>query len=1046
MMLALCVGTVWSAPGHKLPGQDLFKEIQLSEKGKQLMKEMSSDARSTDACTAPGETILAKKVTRAADGSKTMMQITKKSLKWCDILLFGGEQVSFEDFPYYWVSLTIGTVNEEETAWIDRYDMPLLWPSRSLYYSMIGMENDENCPATIEDFTSHPDQWNTFEYVGRGTGFGYGEGTWPVANPSWTDDVAVLDGNMYNLWDVLADADSSYIHLNPSAVGDEVAVEAEMRLNSNGDWAYNTERRYSYDGKGNDVGIEKFDFPQIYLVGEPQEWNIDGNLIPIKRVSKESRVYKGRVFVPEGQFNFRFYGDMGDWDSYSIGSQNYDDNMMISLDGGYTGSLFVGDEGSGAAKGKWDVESWPGGVVDITVDLDNSTVSFESIGYPETMYTFGTVAGQDDPMPLEGIGNGIYTGAFDFYGGMQFAFTDTKGLILASDDYYNRTAFGKNSALCAIRPYNNSYYWTLVSYINTKRIEVTLDLVERVVTFRDPDYVFDPSAFSMTFSENNPETLEYYVENGIRIEYPSGMLMGDELAMEFSKNADLGVSRNDDYCMLYVTPKEEGELTVKVSTKAYQSGLGSDQWLATRTFNVVKTDWSAIIGDNISAEVYDSETGESESGTLSKTEDGIYTGTFDFTGDKYLQLKFTDNEGKNTFISVKNPNGDILIDNTWFNLGELYLNSLHAARGEVVITDRADLWKPMYDGRLDVKLDINNRTIYFSDPDYKISFEFPEEVKVMPWDWTTFEFKSNVRDGSLYFVPDNEDIAEAWYAGYSSENDTYRIDVNGREEGETDLHIYLDGYGEVGVIHVVCAYFAPESITLSNSSVVLQQGEYAKVYVATEPVRYSFWASEADGCEVFTCDNKYLLILANTVGEYDYTVICGANGVRVTADLKVTVLPKDASLAEHIVYTRVQPGESARFLLDDHKDGSAATATWRSSDPAVAEVDSKGNVTALTSGRAVITADCGGHVAMSGIHVESSVEADEIDADALTVYSLGTDIMVAGLADGKTVNVFAADGSLLLTRKGDGSTLRLPVGVKGAFVVSAAGHSYKVVL
>ena len=141
----------------------------------------------------------------------------------------------------------------------------------------------------------------------------------------------------------------------------------------------------------------------IYLVGAPQGWDINNSSMKLPRVS--DGVYEAIYKIPAGQFQFRFYAELGDWNNgQSIGSQVDDSHITIQLnDNAYNGPCVWG-------KGSWNVSNWPGGDVKMTVNLNAMTVNFNTdVEIPEpgpfenTLFIVGNVQGWDinnGDMPL----------------------------------------------------------------------------------------------------------------------------------------------------------------------------------------------------------------------------------------------------------------------------------------------------------------------------------------------------------------------------------------------------------------------------------------------------------------------------------------------------------------------------------------------------------------------------------------------------------------------------------------------------------------------
>lgn len=122
----------------------------------------------------------------------------------------------------------------------------------------------------------------------------------------------------------------------------------------------------------------------IWLIGQCTGWAIESSSMELVETEIESRIYQGTFEIPAGQFQFRFYDQLGDWASWSIGAQNEDNPVDITFtDGVYEGPAFLGGDGDEQGKGSWQVVDWPGGTVKMTVNLSNpakANVIFEIVG------------------------------------------------------------------------------------------------------------------------------------------------------------------------------------------------------------------------------------------------------------------------------------------------------------------------------------------------------------------------------------------------------------------------------------------------------------------------------------------------------------------------------------------------------------------------------------------------------------------------------------------------------------------------------------------
>lgn len=161
----------------------------------------------------------------------------------------------------------------------------------------------------------------------------------------------------------------------------------------------------------------------IYLIGASNNWTF-GDTDALTETAIGSGIYKGQFMIPEGKFMFRFYAQLTDgenkWDLYSIGAaaDPADSSLDISFtDGKYSGPVFYNPNEEGYAKVNWNIPDWAGGIIDVTVDLNDMTISMETIASRE-IYLIG--APQDwkvdqGTMPLQEteFGTEIYTGEYE---------------------------------------------------------------------------------------------------------------------------------------------------------------------------------------------------------------------------------------------------------------------------------------------------------------------------------------------------------------------------------------------------------------------------------------------------------------------------------------------------------------------------------------------------------------------------------------------------------------------------------------------------------
>ena len=85
---------------------------------------------------------------------------------------------------------------------------------------------------------------------------------------------------------------------------------------------------------------------------------------------RKARASTGTIEINAGDFEFRFYSQLGDWETNSLGAGEPDSPVDITVGAsGYTGPVVNG-------KGKWKYAAWPGGQCQMTLDLKKMEVTF----------------------------------------------------------------------------------------------------------------------------------------------------------------------------------------------------------------------------------------------------------------------------------------------------------------------------------------------------------------------------------------------------------------------------------------------------------------------------------------------------------------------------------------------------------------------------------------------------------------------------------------------------------------------------------------------
>lgn len=1069
------VGTAWCAPtakGAQAKGSPLsLKGLTVSPQAKEKL--------AGNPLAPTQKSVLKKMKALTPTGEEWDMTLTYTGLRSSDVLLINGEPVSFFDLPYYIVNCTISKLTEEGQT-EHQFNLNLFWPTKSFYY-----ENNDYNLAEFDDIVSYTDDtFNTFSTQGN-----IFEGMphlqiWRNTNDLYTSTV---NGEPYYS-NMISEELPTTVRFNKNTTEGGYDIEASVNLANDvlGTTHLDLSTRY-------DATPESFDvtnFAQLYLIGEPQNWNVNNANVPVWRISDTSRLYQTNIYIPAGKFRFRFYGATGDWDSFSIGSQDYDSPMEIAFDadGVYEGPLVEGDMYSNNGKGSWEVPGWEGGRVIATVDLDNRKVTFRKMAEPEALYPIyynATSAVDPSQFPLSKISDRVYSGIIDIPEDLRgdgnyvsLLFSDKSNNLYSDADYIvimeqgesfevKRTERTKNIAI------TRGSTFTVANYAGT-RLEVTVDFNNGTVTMKDPDAApLTPEEITMSFAPGTPETLEIGVPTDITLTFPAGELDRTDIHINGSGAYDiLSRERTAPGSMTYtLIPNISGEINLIFTTEYHESmGLPA----LSRSFTCGKPEFAKTAGEMIYAVGRDSD-GEIKY-TLNKISEGIYSGILDASYGKALAFR----------IHIPTPEGERILSNLtswwgdWHFPGAsgteedpgydlcLYLGydsgvkqryQLHDVTGQ---TPDPVVYLGSLDGsRIKLSVDLNRMEAYLYDQDinpYIRAEETEVYLSTEKYSHVTLHLKSNVPYDIRYedIVVDNPELLN--YNGTYVKGEDISLDLYTTTlSGETTVHIsspLLRFAGQEATVKVHIGDFDVQGIKLSTDELVIREGEFGRVYAESYPLQKHASASVDDEYyDNVTCysdysiykRNSWISILGEKVG-IAHIWIYPENTFDIGTYLNVTVLPKDAKVAEHIVFMRLEPGATTVLNLDTHADGTEAAPAWSSSNEAVATVSSDGTVTAVSEGQAVITSDCGEHQVMMGVNVKTPTAVDQTVNSRVCVYSQGTAVTVTGAEEGETVNIYAADGSLMGSRRSDGTAVRFDLGARGAYVVTAGAESFKVVL
>lgn len=235
---------------------------------------------------------------------------------------------------------------------------------------------------------------------------------------------------------------------------------------------------------------------KLYLIGAPEGngWDINGDQMYLDETGIATGIFYGTLFIPAGQFQFRFYSQLGDWESFSVGSQDADNPIDIEFDadGVYEGPIFMGIKKSDSkGKGSWQDNSWTGGNVEITINTKEMTIVMKKAPVKK-VYLVGACNGwniDSDALYIEEnpSGSNIYKGVCNIPAGQfQFRFytalgnwdENSVGAGEPDEDFNISMASGTYSGSCM----PGKGKWNDGAWAGGD-VLITLDLGQNLVTF-----------------------------------------------------------------------------------------------------------------------------------------------------------------------------------------------------------------------------------------------------------------------------------------------------------------------------------------------------------------------------------------------------------------------------------------------------------------------------------------------------------------------------------------------------------------------------------
>lgn len=207
---------------------------------------------------------------------------------------------------------------------------------------------------------------------------------------------------------------------------------------------------------------------------------------------------------------------------------------------------------------------------------------------------------------------------------------------------------------------------------------------------------------------------------------------------------------------------------------------------------------------------------------------------------------------------------------------------------------------------------------------------------------SSFVSSNNYSENDLIYISADKKIAKV------SENGG----VYGKKAGTTEVTV-SDPDGNSVTVSVIVKY-APSVLNLDKYSIKLNSGEYRKINATTSSKTAAtvyFSSSDTGVCKVYS-SGKIKAVKPGTC------IITARTYNNVVTECAITVREPVKSIEYSFDKSKIAVGKTEKIKVTYLPEGSYEKIIWTSSNPEVAEVDSKGNVKIVGKGNAKITAYC----------------------------------------------------------------------------------------
>ncbi len=236
--------------------------------------------------------------------------------------------------------------------------------------------------------------------------------------------------------------------------------------------------------------------------------------------------------------------------------------------------------------------------------------------------------------------------------------------------------------------------------------------------------------------------------------------------------------------------------------------------------------------------------------------------------------------------------------------------------------------------------------------------------------------------------------------------------VTAIKKGSANITASVDGCTAVCAVNVLASV---TGISLNKASATINRGESLQLSYSVLPAGATLqgqvsWASSNPSVATVDTQGNVQAIGAGTA---DITVSLEG----FTATCRITVVVPVSSVSLNKTTLAMTKGETITLVATvNPSDATDKKVSWSSSNPAIVTVDNSGNVMAMVSGTATITATAGDKTAKCTISVTTPVTSVSLDRSSITLEEEQSTTLVATVspndADDKTVTWESSNSSI----------------------------------